>query len=79
MAQLLPVETHTWPWPRAVAVVLAIIVGPFVLVGGLIGMFAAGLGWLAERVLGLAVIVALVGVLIWLARRNAPSPAACRT
>jgi hypothetical protein len=33
--QLLPVETHTWPWPRAVAVVLAIIVGPFVLVGGL--------------------------------------------
>lgn len=70
--QLLPVETHSWPWPRAVAVVLAIIVGPFVLVGGLIWMFAAGLGWLAERVLGLAVIVALVGVLIWLARRMVP-------
>jgi hypothetical protein len=70
--QLLPVETHTWPWPRAVAVVLAVIFGPFVLVGGLIGLFAAGLGWLAERVLGLAVAAALVGLLIWLARRMTP-------
>jgi hypothetical protein len=70
--QQLPVETHTWPWPRAIAFLLAIIFGPFVLTGGLIGMFAAGLGWLAERLIGLAVAAALVGGLIWLARRLVP-------
>jgi hypothetical protein len=70
--QQLTVEAHTWSWPRAIAFLLAIIVGPFVLAGGLIGMFAAGLGWLGERLIGLAVAAVLVSILIGVARRLMP-------
>jgi hypothetical protein len=31
--QQLPVETHTWPWPRAIVFLLAIIFGPILLAG----------------------------------------------
>ena len=70
--QQLPVETNTWPWPRAIAFLLAMIVGPIVLFGGVIWLFTNGLGWLGERVIDLAVGAALVAVVIWLARRLAP-------
>jgi hypothetical protein len=70
--QQLPVETHTWPWPRAIAFLLAIVLGPMLVFGGVIWLFADGLGWLAERVMSLALGAALVGVLIWLARRLTP-------
>jgi hypothetical protein len=70
--QQLPVETQTWPWPRAIAFLLAIAFGPMLLFGGVIWLFADGLGWLAERVMSLALGAALVGVLIWLVRRLTP-------
>ena len=70
--QRLPVETHTWPWPRAIAFLLAIMFGPMLVFGGVIWLFLDGLGWLAERVLSLALGAALVGVMIWLARQLAP-------
>jgi hypothetical protein len=70
--QQLPVETSTWPWPRTIAFLLAMIVGPIVLFGGVIWLYASGLGWLGGRVIKLAVGAALVAVVIWLARRLAP-------
>jgi hypothetical protein len=70
--QQLPVETHGSSWPWALAWILAIIFGPFVLAGGLIGLFTAGLGWLAERLMGLAVAAVLVSIVIWAARRMVP-------
>ena len=70
--QRLPVETHTWPWPRAIAFLLAIVFGPMLVFGGVIWLFLDGLGWLAERVLSLALGAALVAVMIWLARQLAP-------
>ena len=70
--QQLPLETYGSSWPCAIAWMLAIIFGPFVLAGGLIGLFAAGLGWLAERLIGLAVAAVLVSIVIWVARRMVP-------
>ena len=68
----LPVETHGSSWLWAIAWMLAVIFGPFVLAGGLIGLFAAGLEWLAERLIGLAVAAVLVSIVIWMARRMVP-------
>ncbi len=70
--QRLPVETYAWPWPRAIAFLVAIIFGPMLVLGGVIWLFVDGLGWLAERVVSLALGAALVGVTIWLARRLTP-------
>ena len=70
--QQLPVETHGSSWPWAIVSLLAIIFVPFVFVGGLIGLFAAGLEWLAERLIGLAVAAVLVSIVIWVARRMVP-------
>ena len=70
--QQLPVETHGWSWPRAIAALVAIIFGPMAYIGGVIWLFAAGLGWVGERVLELTAGAALVGVAIWAARRMVP-------
>jgi hypothetical protein len=58
--------------PLAVAWTLAIIFGPFALIGGVAWLFAAGLGWLGERLIGLAAAAVLVGVVIWIVRRLTP-------
>ena len=68
----LPVETHGWSWPWAIAALLAIIFGPLAFVGGVIWLFAAGLGWVGERVLELTLGAAVVGVATWVARRMVP-------
>jgi hypothetical protein len=70
--QQLPVETRGGSWPLALAWTLAIIFGPFVLIGGVAALFAEGLGWLGERIIGLAGGAALVGVAIWAVRRLTP-------
>ena len=70
--QQLPVETRISSWPLAIALLLAVIFGPMALFTAVIGLLAAGRWWLAERVIGLAVGAALVGVAIWAVRRMAP-------
>jgi hypothetical protein len=70
--QRLPIESNAWPWPRAIAFMLAIIFGPIAFFGGVIYLFVANLGWLAVRVIGLAVSAALVGVAVLAARKLAP-------
>jgi hypothetical protein len=70
--QQLPVETHGGSWPWAIAALLAIIFGPMAFVGGVIWLFAAGLGWVGERVLELTAGAVLAGVAIWVARRMVP-------
>ena len=70
--QQLPVETHGGSWPVAIVALLAIIFGPMAYIGGVIWLFAAGLGWVGERVLELTAAAVLLGVAIWAARRMAP-------
>ena len=70
--QQLPVETHGGSWPWAIAALVAIIFGPMAYIGGVIWLFAAGLGWIGERVLELTAGAALVGVAIWATRRMVP-------
>jgi hypothetical protein len=70
--QQLPVETHGGSWPVAIVAILAIIFGPMAYIGGVIWLFAAGFGWVGERVLELTAGAVLVGLAIWAARRMAP-------
>ena len=70
--QQLPVETHGGSWPVAIVAILAIIFGPIAYIGGVIWLFAAGLGWIGERVLELTAGAVLVGLAIWAARRMTP-------
>jgi len=70
--QQLPVETHGGSWPLAIVAILAIIFGPMAYIGGVIWLFAAGLGWIGERVLELTAGAVLVLVAIWAARRMTP-------
>ena len=53
--QRLPIELNAWPWPWVIAFLLAIIFGPMAFFGGVMYLFLVGLGWLAARVVGLAV------------------------
>ena len=70
--QQLAVETHGSSWPWAIAALVAIIFGPMAYIGGVIWLFAAGFGWVGERVLELTAGAALVGVAIWVTRRMVP-------
>ena len=70
--QQLPVETDGGSWPVAIVAILAIIFGPMAYIGGVIWLFAAGLGWIGERVLELTAGAVLVGLAIWAARRMVP-------
>jgi hypothetical protein len=70
--QQLPVETHGGSWPLAIVAILAIIFGPIAYIGGVIWLFAAGLGWIGERVLELTAGAVLVLVAVWAARRMTP-------
>jgi hypothetical protein len=70
--QQLPVETHGGSWPVAIIAILAIIFGPMAYIGGVIWLFAAGLGWIGERVLELTASAVVVGLAIWAARRMVP-------
>jgi hypothetical protein len=65
--QQISVEKTTWPWPRAVVVILAIIFGPILYFAGVFWLFTHGL---AERVIGLTA-AAAVGFAAWLASRSA--------
>lgn len=70
--QQLPVEALGGSWPVAIVAILAIIFGPMAYIGGVIWLFAAGLGWVGERVLELTAGAVLAGVAIWAARRMVP-------
>lgn len=69
--QQLPVETRGG-WQLALGATLAILFGPFVLIGGVAWLFAEGLGWLGERVIGLILGTALAGIAVWTVRRLTP-------
>jgi hypothetical protein len=68
--QQIAVEKNTWPWPRAIVTILAIIFAPVLYFAGVIWLFADGMAGLAERVIGLTV-VAAIGLAAWAASRTA--------
>jgi hypothetical protein len=67
--QQIVVEKNTWPWPQAIALVLAIIVAPVLYFWGVFWLFAQGMTGLAERAIGLAV-AGVVGFAAWMAGRT---------
>ena len=68
--QQIEIETNTWPWPRALLVIAAVIVGPVLYFTVVIWLSTHGLGALAEELVGLTVAAVIVGVLLWLAQRT---------
>jgi hypothetical protein len=67
--QQLPVEKNTWPWPRAVVFLLAIICAPTLYFLGVFWLFAHGMAGLAERAIGL-VVAGVVAWVAWLASKT---------
>ncbi len=67
--QQIEIETHTWPWPRAIVVMAVIIFGPVLYVIAVIWLATHGLAALATKLVGLTVAAIIAGVLLWLARR----------
>jgi hypothetical protein len=70
--QQLPVETRGGSWPWAIVALVAIIFGPMAYIGGVIWLFAAGLGWIGTRVLELTAGAIVVAVALWAVRRMVP-------
>jgi hypothetical protein len=68
--QQIEIETNTWPWPRALLVMAAVIAGPVLYFAVVIWLGTHGLGALAEELVGLTVAAVIVGVLLWVARRK---------
>ena len=68
--QQIEIETHTWPWPRVIAVWVAIIVGPILFIWAAFWLGTHGLEVLAEELTGLAVATAIAGIAWGLARRT---------
>jgi hypothetical protein len=68
--QQIEIETHTWPWPRALLVMAAVIFGPVLYFTAVIWLSTHGLGKLAEELVGLTVAAIIAGVLLWLAQRT---------
>ena len=66
--QQIEIEKTTWPWPRALLVMLAIIVGPVLYVIVVIWLATHGMAALAEELVGLTVLGAIAGIGAWLAR-----------
>jgi hypothetical protein len=68
--QQIAVEKNTWPWPKAVVIVLVIIFGPILYLVAVFWLFAHGMAGTAERVIGLTA-AAAVGFAAWVATRSA--------
>lgn len=67
--QQLEIEKDTWPWPKALAMLAAIIFGPFAYVGTVIWLFFHGLASLAELIIELTVAAVVVTVGLRMTRR----------
>ena len=68
--QQIEIETNTWPWPRAILVMLAIIFGPVLYFIAAIWLGTHGMAALAEELVGLTVAAVVGGVGVWLARQT---------
>jgi len=67
--QQITIEKNTWPWPRAIAFLLAIIFVPVLYFAGVFWLFAHGMAGLAERAIGL-VVAAVLGFIAWVTGRT---------
>ena len=68
--QQLEIERTTWPWPKALAITLGIIVGPFAYLGAVFWLFSHGLGGVGKLVIELTVAAVIVAVGLGVARRT---------
>jgi len=68
--QQIEIETNTWPWPRSCLILLAFIFGPVLYLTAAIWLGTHGMAVLAEEMVALVVVGAIVGVGVWLARRS---------
>jgi hypothetical protein len=68
--QQIEIETNTWPWPRALLIMVAIIFGPVLYFIAAIWLGTHGMAALAEELVGLTVAAAIGGAVVWLARRT---------
>jgi hypothetical protein len=63
-------KKDTWPWPRTCLVLLIALVAPIAYVGGVIWLGTHGMAALAEEMVALVVVGAVVAVLLALTRRS---------
>jgi len=68
--QQIEIETTTWPWPRAIAILTGIIFGPVLFFCVAIWLGTHGLAVLAGQLAGLVVAGAIAGIGVWVARRT---------
>ncbi len=67
--QQIEIETNTWPWPRALLVMAAVIVGPVLYFWAAIWLGTHGMGAQAGELVGLTVAAVIAGVLVRVAGR----------
>jgi len=67
--QQIEIENQAWPWPKQVAVLVALTAGPAAYFAGVFWLFAEGLTGLAGLAIALVFGGAAAGALVWLARR----------
>ena len=68
--QQIEIETTSWPWPRAIAILAGIIFGPVLFFCVAIWLGTHGLAVLAGQLTGLVVAGAIAGIGVWVARRT---------
>ena len=68
--QQIEIESHTWPWPRALLVMAAIIVGPVLYFWAAIWLGTHGMMAQAGELVGLTVAAVITGILVWMARQK---------
>ena len=67
--QQIEIETNTWPWPRALLVMAAVIVGPVLYFWAAIWLGTHGMVAQAGELVGLTVAAVIAGILACVARR----------
>ena len=67
--QQIEIETNTWPWPRALLVMAAVIVGPVLYFWAAIWLGTHGMVAQAGELVGLTVAAVIAGILVCVARR----------
>jgi hypothetical protein len=67
--QQIEIETNTWPWPRALLVMAAVIVGPVLYFWAAIWLSTHGMVAQAGELVGLTVAAVIAGVLVRVAGR----------
>ena len=68
--QQIEIEANTWPWPRSIVVLVAIIFGPVMYFWAAIWLATHDMVAQAGELVGLTVAAVIAGVLAWLARRT---------